>query len=65
MAVCDCCRKEKPDAAARPGLYPVNASGKRAQQAYLGFLCDACLEKARRPGTPENTWLLAQVGLEE
>ncbi len=65
MAVCDCCRKEKPDAAVRPGLYPVNASGERAQQAYLRFLCDACLQAARQPGTRENSWLLAHVGLEE
>lgn len=27
------------------------------------FLCDDCLEKARRQGSPENSWLLKEVGL--
>jgi hypothetical protein len=63
MVPCDCCRKEKPDACVRPGLYPVDASGNRAKLAYLGFLCDSCLEKARTVGTAENGWILKEVGL--
>jgi len=63
MKPCDCCGKEKPDAAVRPGLYPVDASGKRASSAYLGFLCDDCLNRVRQSGTPENQWILKQVGL--
>jgi len=64
MAVCDCCHREKPDAAAHPSLYARDAEGRIARHAYLGFLCDACLTEIRKPGTPENLWLLKQVGLE-
>ncbi len=64
MLVCDCCRKEKVDADVRPGLYPRNAQGKMATKAYLGFLCDDCFDKCRKPGSAENQWLLKEVGLE-
>jgi len=63
MKPCDCCLKEKPDAEIRPGLYPLDAQGKRASRAYLGFLCDDCLEKAKQSGSRENQWILREVGL--
>lgn len=41
-----------------------DAQGKMATKAYLGFLCNDCLDKCRKPGSTENHWLLKQVGLE-
>jgi hypothetical protein len=61
MVQCGCCFKEKTDAHFRPGLYPVDDSGKVATKAYVGFLCEDCLAKARSSGTPEHRWLLRQV----
>jgi hypothetical protein len=54
---------EKADAQVRAGLYPRDAQRKKSDKAFLGFLCDECLAHARRPGSPENLWLLKQVGL--
>jgi hypothetical protein len=54
---------EKADAQVRAGLYPRDAQGKKSDKAFLGFLCDECLAHASRPGSPENLWLLKQVGL--
>ena len=61
---CDFCHEVRLDATVRPGLYPVSADGKKASQPYEGLLCDKCLMKTRQVGSPENQWLLRELGLE-
>lgn len=63
--MCDCCLMVKPDVHVRTGLHPTAPPGKMSDKAFYGFLCDECLLSARRPGSPENTWLLKQVGLRD
>jgi hypothetical protein len=63
MPTCDFCLIEKADAQVRARFYPTDPQGKKSAKAFLGFLCDECLFHARRPGSPENLWLLMQVGL--
>jgi hypothetical protein len=60
---CDCCLMEKTDARVRAEFYPSDPQGKKSAEAFLGFLCDECFFHAHRPGSPENFWLLKQVGL--
>lgn len=43
-------------------LLSKRCQGKESDKAFRGFLCDECFFNARRPGSPENRWLLKQVG---
>ena len=61
MAACDLCKQLKPDVQRWPLLRVVDKSGKRTVNPFTGVLCDHCHEEGQKFGSPEHTWVLAQI----
>jgi hypothetical protein len=60
-ATCDLCRQPKPDVLKRPLLRVLDQAGTRTVNPFKGLLCDNCVEKAQRFGSPEHRWVLQQI----
>jgi hypothetical protein len=61
MAVCDCCGRDKPDAKIRVGLRGLDHRGHITAKPFHGPLCDDCLARAGRFGSPEQRWLFNRI----
>ena len=61
MAVCDCCHGDKTDAKIRVGLRGVDHRGKTTANPFHGPLCNDCLARTSRFGSPEQRWLFQQI----
>jgi hypothetical protein len=61
MPVCDCCRRDKLDVKIRAGLHGADNRGKSTARPFYGPLCNDCLARTSRFGSPEQRWLLRQI----
>jgi hypothetical protein len=61
MAQCNCCGRDKPDVRIRVGLRGQDPSGSSTAKPFHGPLCNDCLERADRVGSPEQRWLFHQT----
>jgi hypothetical protein len=61
MAICDCCGRDKPDVKIRVGLRGADHRGHSTEKPFHGPLCDDCLARISRFGSPEQRWLLNQI----
>ncbi len=61
MAVCDCCRRDKPDVKIRVGLRGIDSQGNSTTKPFHGPLCNDCLAGTDRSGSAEQRWLLRQI----
>jgi hypothetical protein len=61
MAVCDCCRRDKPDVKIRVGLRGIDSRGNSTAKPFHGPLCNDCLARTDRFGSAEQRWLLQKI----
>jgi len=61
MAVCDCCRRDKPDVKIRVGLRGTDGRGNSTAKPFHGPLCNDCLAGTNRFGSGEQRWLFRQI----
>jgi hypothetical protein len=61
MAVCDCCRRDKPDVKIRVGLRGIDSQGNSTANPFHGPLCNDCLARTDRFGSGEQRWLFQKI----